>query len=284
MYRHDSIKDDKLQLIRQLVSTTQYQIVDIVKSDGIVLVLSDDLGYLYTVSWSNFKKNLGCRHVPTPHNVSVTCKLHGCTFYSISDGLVTYDYQGTLFTKPYIKFRHYGHQHQTLNTAEDIIQHAAKLDVQVELVEKSRVSYICANGYGPYTLRWHQFLKKTTDKCNICNQSKGMKYLPSTIDKYKGTLGMLYVVELSNDKEKFYKVGLTKFSAEKRFRYLRDYGVRIIHEYKLPIPEAYRIEQAVLRQYSDYKYIPKIHIGGWSECLYVSPAELDWYIRGQLNA
>ncbi len=89
-------------------------------------------------------------------------------------------------------------------------------------------------------------------------------------NKYKK---YFYVIRLFNEEESFYKVGVTDL-VERR---LRDYALvykaeLVFLESKLDSPTfAYDMEQKIIKEFENYKYIPKKYFSGYSECLTIDP-------------
>lgn len=82
----------------------------------------------------------------------------------------------------------------------------------------------------------------------------------------KNQEGYLYLARLRNDKETFYKIGITKREADERLRSIYTYDVDIIQTIKLPLYEAFRKEQELLLRFNELKYQPKHKFKGWTEC------------------
>lgn len=83
------------------------------------------------------------------------------------------------------------------------------------------------------------------------------------IDEYPCTL---YLVELSNDNEKFIKIGITTNRIYQRF-HENPYKLKIHYQFNSNIEECLKQEQKILKDYSKYKYNPEISFKGYTECL-----------------
>lgn len=81
----------------------------------------------------------------------------------------------------------------------------------------------------------------------------------------------LYVLELSNSKELFYKVGITTRSLSKRIAEIKPYNCKVMKIIKGTPDEIYNLEKKVLKNYRDSKYIPEQKFGGYTECFFEPP-------------
>ena len=88
--------------------------------------------------------------------------------------------------------------------------------------------------------------------------------------------GSLYVVEMFDEDEQFFKVGITGQPLEKRLQYfLPLYDLELINSIQLDLVDAYMHEQATLKLLAANAYRPKMYFGGATECLSVNPLEHD---------
>lgn len=78
---------------------------------------------------------------------------------------------------------------------------------------------------------------------------------------------ILYVVQLTNDNETFYKIGITSRSIDARFDRNIGYDVQKIASYNLRLYDAFKLEQKILNDivYCN-RWIPKQSFGGEREC------------------
>ena len=88
--------------------------------------------------------------------------------------------------------------------------------------------------------------------------------------------GCLYVLEISNEKEHFYKVGITR-NLSRRYTGMLSlpYYWDVLLEANIGMVAAYKIEQDILSLYSKHQYYPKIRFAGETECLSINPLEHD---------
>ena len=78
---------------------------------------------------------------------------------------------------------------------------------------------------------------------------------------------ILYLIQLSNENELFYKIGITHKSVKERFATLKDYKITILYELKKNSKTILDIEEHIKGTLiNNYKYIPKIDFGGKTEC------------------
>ena len=79
--------------------------------------------------------------------------------------------------------------------------------------------------------------------------------------------GYLYLIEVFNDSERFFKVGITK-SIENRFKYLKNYNYKTIDYLYLDtnIEKLWELEKSFHLENQKYKHIPLKTINGSTEC------------------
>jgi hypothetical protein len=101
----------------------------------------------------------------------------------------------------------------------------------------------------------------------LLNVRKVRKYLP----------GILYVLEIFDKKEHFYKVGITSNSVKKRYSAKKSipYDYEILLEADIGMIDAYEHEQFLISEYSNNKYLPKKRFNGMQECLNINPIAED---------
>lgn len=96
---------------------------------------------------------------------------------------------------------------------------------------------------------------------------------------------ILYEIEIYNDFEHFYKIGVTLHNAQTRFKnsnLIKNYQYEVINEFQMGLIGAYKTEQRILAQYKDFQYIPKEHFEGYTECFIEIPSVLDKELRSML--
>lgn len=102
---------------------------------------------------------------------------------------------------------------------------------------------------------------------------------------FKNRKGFFYVLRLYNDTENFYKIGIT---GQNRTKYRteqlsKDYNIDL--EYKLldTLENCFILEQRFLKEFEMFKYKPKKHFTGYTECLTVNPIDYYYYCQEQQN-
>ena len=89
------------------------------------------------------------------------------------------------------------------------------------------------------------------------------------IKKAKGRECTLYLIQMYNEKEKFYKIGISSHSTEKRFKKSSDvkYNINTLFEYKsFDAGHIWDLEKAHHRNYKNFHYKPEIYFKGITEC------------------
>lgn len=89
------------------------------------------------------------------------------------------------------------------------------------------------------------------------------------ITNSKGRECTLYIVRMSDQKENFYKIGISSHSTEKRFKKSSDvkYNIDIIYELKsLDAGYIWDLEKEHHRKYKEFHYKPEIYFKGITEC------------------
>lgn len=81
---------------------------------------------------------------------------------------------------------------------------------------------------------------------------------------------VLYLIQLSNEKELFYKIGITHQNVKKRYESLKDYRITILHELSKDSKTILNMEEHIKGSIiNNYKYKPNIKFGGHTECFTV---------------
>ena len=97
--------------------------------------------------------------------------------------------------------------------------------------------------------------------------------------KNKNPYGRLYVLELTDEKEAFYKIGITTKNVKDRYKNKPPpYDIEILMEKEIGLIKAYQYEQGILNDLSKFKYIPNKSFDGATECLSVNPIDHDPYL------
>jgi len=119
-------------------------------------------------------------------------------------------------------------------------------------------------------LQGHDVSKITCIDINKSNISKSKKCGFSkdrVFNLYLNSVVNFYLINIYNDNESFFKVGLTKFEISRRFSQLHkfNYKYKIINNIKIPGREAYDIENNFKKEFKNYKYMPKTNYPGYTE-------------------
>lgn len=104
--------------------------------------------------------------------------------------------------------------------------------------------------------------------CPICNFKHNNIYTKSIKNKqsYLETNCSLYLVMLSNQDEKFIKIGVTTSNLHLRFKNT-PLKVSCIKLVELNLQECLEIEKQLISTFKQYKYLPKTKFNGYTECL-----------------
>ena len=97
------------------------------------------------------------------------------------------------------------------------------------------------------------------DKCSKIQENKYKDYF--------------YVFRLYDEKESFYKIGVTNCVDSRIKDYISIYNVEKVYvEDNLhSVTFAYDMEQKILKEFKNFKYTPKKYFSGYTECLIIDP-------------
>lgn len=115
--------------------------------------------------------------------------------------------------------------------------------------------------------------------CKWCNYTGGHGgYTVGTAERFRSEWlkqpATLYLIELSDNKELFYKVGITSNSIESRFgRNYTPYNIRIIHTIETNKYLATYVEKEVLKEVKSYT--PLKRFSGYTECFKIEKEAQD---------
>jgi hypothetical protein len=79
---------------------------------------------------------------------------------------------------------------------------------------------------------------------------------------------IFYIIRCKNDNEEFIKFGITSANIERRFQSKREmpYQYEILYDIKGSGEYVWNLEIKYSKLFKEYKYVPKIHFKGHSEC------------------
>ncbi|MGP9557229.1 hypothetical protein [Psychrobacter sp. AOP7-A1-24] len=102
-------------------------------------------------------------------------------------------------------------------------------------------------------------------------------------DKNSKGLATLYVIKCFNNKESFYKVGITSKCIKTRFSGTKTmpYDYEVIHDIKAKPNLAWNIESKILKEKYNDRYEPRLGFGGDKEC-FSSIDDIDLYLKDLL--
>jgi len=86
----------------------------------------------------------------------------------------------------------------------------------------------------------------------------------------KNQAAIFYIINMKSETEEFIKIGITIKSAHFRFRSPSKnggYKYSVIKEIKMPLYDAWKIEQEILSNFKEDKYMPENYFPGHLECL-----------------
>lgn len=96
----------------------------------------------------------------------------------------------------------------------------------------------------------------------------------------KNKPALLYIIKCYDNKESFYKIGITTTSISKRYggKSKIPYDYELIYEYKSNLYDCFKIEQSTIINFKNKKYIPKKQFGGMYECIKLD-SELNKFLQ-----
>ena len=79
---------------------------------------------------------------------------------------------------------------------------------------------------------------------------------------------VFYILRMKYGDEAWVKIGITKYNAKDRYNRTeyRHLTITVISEQRMTLYEAWKLEQKILQQLSDYQYTPKAMSTGHTEC------------------
>lgn len=82
----------------------------------------------------------------------------------------------------------------------------------------------------------------------------------------------MYLIELKNEDECFYKIGITFQGVKTRFsrKNALPYDYKILYEYKCDAGCTWDLEKELHKKYKSLQYYPNIRFQGYTECFNLS--------------
>ena len=131
---------------------------------------------------------------------------------------------------------------------------------------QSKLEYICPEGHhGEIT---HIMWQRKEIACNECSSHQGGNYTKTRAEKHKDewlkTPSSVYIARLYDDKENFYKIGMS-VNIEKRFHSF-PYNVEKIKIIDTNLYDGCYLETELQDLHTSLKYVPKKEFSGYKEC------------------
>ena len=142
----------------------------------------------------------------------------------------------------------------------------------------NEVTIICPH-HGEFTQSARRHVHRAQG-CPTCGEE--LHFLGETIfdlaSEGRYLEGELYVLNLFNDDENFFKVGITRDLNNRIQGFTSFYDYEVLLKANIGLILAYQTEQNLLRTLSKFHYKPKSRFQGHTECLSVNPIEHDPYL------
>lgn len=117
------------------------------------------------------------------------------------------------------------------------------------------------------------------ENCPTCARETSPRFKSGFIDLAKlNKNACVYLIKCDNEKETFFKIGITTKEISKRFSGITSmpYNYQLLHKYHSDGESIWNLETYLHKYYKDVKYIPLIPFGGMYECF--SNIDIDEYI------
>jgi hypothetical protein len=102
-----------------------------------------------------------------------------------------------------------------------------------------------------------------------------MEYF-SVYPEKKNTPALLYLIKFQDVVETFLKIGITQQDIKSRFKYHNvSYHIDPIETKSGSLFNLYQLEQTILRELNQHRYIPAQQLSGYTECLVYSESVID---------
>lgn len=84
----------------------------------------------------------------------------------------------------------------------------------------------------------------------------------------------IYIIEMTNEDERFLKVGITTREVKNRFNKTLPYKVKIWYYKRMKLQDAFHLEQKILDDLKEHQYMPLISFSGKTECINIDQLEV----------
>ncbi len=129
---------------------------------------------------------------------------------------------------------------------------------------------VTCNKHGDFNIKPNTHLsKRNKGGCPLCAKESVGWNRRTWRRACEGKEGILYIIKCSNNKELFYKIGITSRKLEQRFcnKKTMPYNYKIIKLIKSKDSDyIFNLERKLHKINKKYKYIPKIQFDGFTEC------------------
>lgn len=212
--------------------------------------------------------------VTIKHKIRIICKVHGEYQQVLSDHLkshkcnqCSYDLRGSVKRK---------HIDTFVQEANQLFKGLYDYSKFVYVNNKTHGIVMCNTCSNEFLVRPDQHLFKELG-CPFCNfKSSSMNIYSKALKKgisYQDYPCTLYAVELSNDSEKFIKIGVTTNTVYARFKDC-PYQVRSIHQVKTNLMNSLEKERELLNYFKEFKIQPLLDFSGKTECFDIQILDL----------
>jgi len=123
--------------------------------------------------------------------------------------------------------------------------------------------------------------------CGKCSKRFNGAYSMSLFKRkphLKRVKGITYFIKCNDDKETFYKIGITKQKWNERMRKI-PYNINKIFVYEGMLPNCTQLEIKIKKNFRKNRYKPNKYFAGMAECLKLKKTSLedvkDFFIRGE---
>lgn len=108
--------------------------------------------------------------------------------------------------------------------------------------------------------------------CPGCGR-KILERLEKNKKEYIGIPAKLYILELKNEEESFFKIGVTRDKIKYRAKRMRPYKYTLLKDFDLNLYEAVLKEYEWLEILKQYQHTPEHKFKGYTECFSINPLE-----------